>query len=248
MVISVLIHLCMTVQSHSGISMCHISEKTGLLSILPEISISCRCVVLVRRWSFFFFTPVSPRTNPDEFPHLISTGSKISDQQPSRVPWLYCTVCSEYAQIWLISLFGLLRCGPASHSIGGRFENQGMGMTQQQGVQPEFLLAPLSWEPSGWRRGVRSALKSPTCLGTWKAWLTIPFEATGCKGAGHWQVTTKMGLIVRESPRRGCAGLGATLAPSSSLPTYWPCLISSHPERDIRTTWSEELPPILMNN
>lgn len=170
------------------------------------------------------------------------------DQQRSRVPWLYCTVCSEYAQIWLISLFGLLCCGPASHSIGGRFENQGMGMTQQQGVQPEFLLAPLSWEPSGRRRGVRSALKSPTCLGTWKAWLTIPFEATGCKGAGHWQVTTKMGLIVRESPRRGCAGLGATLAPSSSLPTYWPCLISSHPERDIRTTWSEELPPILMNN
>lgn len=139
------------------------------------------------------------------------------------------------AQIWLISLFGLLRCGPVSHSIGGHFENQGMGMTQQQGVQPEFLLAPLSWEPSGRQRGVRSAVKSPTCLGTWKAWLTIPFEATGCKGAGHWQVRTKMGLIVRGTPREDCIGLGATLTPSSSLSTCWPHLINGHPEKaDIR--------------
>lgn len=189
----------------------------------------------------FFFSPVSTRTNPDEFPHLVWTGSKDL-RISSGVKSPGCTVCSEYAQIWLISLFGLLRCGPASYSIGGRFENQGMGMTRQRGVQPEFLLAPLSWEPSGRRRGARSTVKSPTCLGTWKAWLTIPFEATGCKGAGHWQVATKMGLIVRESPRQERAGLGAT---SSSLSTHWPCLISGHPERtDIRTTWSEELPPI----
>lgn len=54
-----------------------------------------------------------------------------------------------------------------------------------------------------------------------------------------------MGLIVRETPGVECAGLGATLTPSSSLSTHWPCLISGHPERaDIRTTWSEELPPI----
>lgn len=47
-----------------------------------------------------------------------------------------------------------------------------------------------------------------------------------------------------ESPREGRAGLGATLTPSSSLSTQWPCLISGHPERaDIRATWSEELPP-----
>lgn len=124
----------------------------------------------------------------------------------SRVERPGCTVCSECAQIWLISLFGLLRCGPASHSVGGRFENQGMGMTQQQGVQPKFLLAPLSWEPLGRQKGrgaARSDVKSPTCLGTWKAWLTIPFEATVCEGAGHWQVRTKMGLIVRETPRGG---------------------------------------------
>lgn len=109
MVISVLIHLCMTVQSHSVISMCHISEKTGLLSILPEISISCRCVVLVRRWSFF--TPVSPRTNPDEFPHLISTGSKISGSaaEPSPLAVLYSMfwVCSDLTHqfVWFVALW-----------------------------------------------------------------------------------------------------------------------------------------------
>lgn len=161
-------------------------------------------------WGFnmawIVFTPVSQRTNPDEFPHLISTGWKISGW---AAEWSGpgCTVCSECAQIWLISLFGLLRCGPASHSVGGRFENQGMGMTQQQGVQPKFLLAPLSWEPLGRQKrggGIGgSDVKSPTCLGTWKAWLTIPFEATVCEGAGHWQVRTKMGLIVRETPRGG---------------------------------------------
>lgn len=54
-----------------------------------------------------------------------------------------------------------------------------------------------------------------------------------------------MGLIVRETPREDCASLGATLTLSSSLSTHWPRLISGHPERaDIRTTWSEELPPI----
>lgn len=121
-----------------------------------------------------------------------------------------------------------------------------MGMTQQQGVQNQsFLLAPLSWEPSGRRRGVRSAVEQAQHASAHeKAWLTIPFEATGCKGAGHRQVTTKMGLIVRSEPRAGeRAGLGATLAPRlifihSLAP---PCLISGHPERaDIRTTWSEE--------
>lgn len=148
------------------------------------------------------------RTISGEFSHLIWSGSKISGSA-AELSKPGCTVCSECAQIWLISLFGLLRCGPASHSIGGHFENQGMGMTQQQGVQPEFLLAQLSWEPSGRQRGVRSAVKSPTCLGTWKAWLTIPFEATGCKGAGHWQVTTKMGLIVRQIPQAGVHWTGS---------------------------------------
>lgn len=164
---------------------------------------------------------------PQNLTHLISNW--IKDLRiGSRAKSPGCTVCSEYAHIWLISLFALLRCGPASHGIEGRFENQGMGMTQQQGVQPKFLLAPLSWEPSGRRRGVRSAVESPTCLCTWKAWLTIPFEATGCKGAGHWQVRTKMGLIVRESPRQERAGPGATLKPNSSLSTHWRCLISGH--------------------
>lgn len=108
---------------------------------------------------FFFFTPFTSRPNPDEFPHLVPTGSKISGSAAESPG---CTVCSEYAQIWLISLFGLLlRCGPASHSVGGRFENQGTGMTQQQGVQPEFLLAPLSWEPSGRRRGGEERCEDP---------------------------------------------------------------------------------------
>lgn len=125
---------------------------------------------------------------------------------------------SMFWVFWLISLFGLLWCGPASYGVGGHFENGAWGgMTQQQGVQPEFLLAPLSWEPSGRRRGVRSAVKSPTCLGTWKAWLTIPFEATGCKGAGHWQVRTKTGLIVRKTPREDCAGHQAISIHSLSL-------------------------------
>lgn len=209
---------------------------------------SCRCVALVQHWSLF--TPVSSRTNPDEFPHLISSDQRPWDQQQSQDAWLYSVFGDELlaAQIWLISLFGLLRCSPVSHNVGGHFENQGMAMTQQQGVQPEFLLAPLSWEPSGRRRGVRSAVKSPTCLGTWKAWLTIPFEATGCKGAGHWQVRTKMGLIVRGTPREHYTGLGATLTPSSSLSTRWPCLISSHPERaDIRQHGQKNYRPFLMN-
>lgn len=68
------------------------------------------------------------------FHSLFQLDQRSPDQQRSEDSWLYCTVCSEYAQIWLISLFGLLRCGPASHSRGGHFENQGMGMTQQQGV------------------------------------------------------------------------------------------------------------------
>lgn len=116
-----------------------------------------------------FFTPVSSRTNPDEFPHFVSTGSNISGSaaESSRPAVQYCKfgVCSD-----LTHQFGLLQCGTASHSVGGRFEKKlqklRMGMTQQQGVQPEFLLAPLSWEPSGRRRGARSAVKSPTCLGT----------------------------------------------------------------------------------
>lgn len=44
----------------------------------------------------------------------------------SRVRLPGCSVCSEYAQFWLISLFSLLRCGPASNSIGGCFQNQGV--------------------------------------------------------------------------------------------------------------------------
>lgn len=150
------------------ISKFHISEKICLLSFLPEKSNSCTCGYNTTLIFFFFFLPVSSRTNPDEFPHLVSTGSNISGSaaESSRPAVQYCKfgVCSD-----LTHQFGLLQCGPASHSVGGRFEKkktQGMGMTQQQGVQPEFLLAPLSWEPSGRRRGARSAVKSPTCLGT----------------------------------------------------------------------------------
>ncbi|KAI9536466.1 hypothetical protein NQZ68_033055 [Dissostichus eleginoides] len=43
------------------------------------------------------------------------------------------------------------------------YRKQGMGMTQQQGVRAEFLLAPLRafGEAEG---GVRIAVKNPTCL------------------------------------------------------------------------------------
>lgn len=44
---------------------------------------------------------------------------------------------------------------------------------------------------------------------------------------------------------QGGAGVGATLAPSSTFSTQRGCLISGQPERDdIRTAWSEELLPI----
>lgn len=40
-------------------------------------------------------------------------------------------------------------------------KNQGMGMTQQQGVQPEFLLAPLRWEAFGEAEGGEERCEEP---------------------------------------------------------------------------------------
>lgn len=74
---------------------------------------------------YSFFTSVSSKANPDEFPHLTWTGSKIWGSAATESPG--CTVCSQYTHIWLISLFGLLRCGRASHSIEGRFWKPGHG-------------------------------------------------------------------------------------------------------------------------
>lgn len=89
---------------------------------------------------------------------------RCPDQQQSQVAWLYSMFCSDLTHqfVWFVAVWS----SEPQHTVGGRFENQGMGMTQQQGVQPEFLLAPLSWEPSGRQRGASSAVKSPTCLGT----------------------------------------------------------------------------------
>lgn len=149
--------------------------------------------------SYFFFTSVSSKANPDEFPHLTWTGSKIWGSAAAESPG--CTVCSQYTHIWLISLFGLLRCGRASHSIEERFWKPGHGDDTAAGGAARVSTGTAelgALREAEW--GERSAVKSPTCRGTWKAWLTIPFEATGCKGAGHRQVRTKMDLIVRETP------------------------------------------------
>lgn len=56
-------------KAHSAIPKCHISEQICLLSLLPM-------------WLEYnvdrFLTPVFSIANPDDFPHLVSTGSKIS--------------------------------------------------------------------------------------------------------------------------------------------------------------------------
>lgn len=153
-----------------------------------------------------------------------------------------CTVCSECAHILTHQFVWL--CCPASHSRGEKKKpkknkkNQGMGMTQQQGVQNQsFLLAPLSWEPSGRRRGVRSAVEQAQHASAHeKAWLTIPFEATGCKGAGHRQVTTKMGLIVRSEPRGGRARWTRSYARAEAhlYPLIGPPLFNQRPSGESR--------------
>lgn len=129
-------------------------------------------------------------------------------------------------------------------------------MTQQQGVQNQsFLLAPLSWEPSGRRRGVRSAVEQAQHASAHeKAWLTIPFEATGCKGAGHRQVTTKMGLIVRSEPRGGRARWTRSYARAEAhlYPLIGPPLFNQRPSGESRyqdnMVRRENYRPFLMNN
>lgn len=161
--------------------------KLKLLSFPPKVVL---VRVVLEHWSLIFTTLPQEATQM-EFHTSYHMNQRSSHLHHSKVDWLHSTVCSEYVRIWLISLFGLLWCGPTSYGVGGHFENGAWGMTQQQGVQPVFLLAPLSLEPSGKQRGVKMTVKRPTCLGTWKGWLTIPFEATRYKGAGHWQVRTK---------------------------------------------------------
>lgn len=171
------------------------------------------------------------------------------DQRWSEVARLHSTGGS--AHVFDSSVWSSWCCGPASCGIWGHlgkrygvWGKRGSGWVgiwhSSRGRKLEFLLAPRSWEPSGRRRGVRSAVKIPTCLGTWKAWLTIPFEATGCKGAGHRQARTKMVLIVRRDPlsllpsgKQG-AGLEVTPAlPNQSFATHWPYLINGIPTRHI---------------
>ena len=107
---------------HCAIWKCNISKKISLRSLLPEKK-NCNS----GRWAILAKHGfLSSRANPDEFPHLVSTGWKMSG--PARAKSPGCMVCSEWAQIWLISLFGfLLWCGPVSHSITGRFKKPGHG-------------------------------------------------------------------------------------------------------------------------
>lgn len=199
------------------------------------------CVLLF----FFFFirsilslTPVSSRTNPDEFPHLASSWIKdVRISSGSQVlSWLYSVfcVCSHFDS----SVCLVVPSSEPQQRRKKKKKNQGMGMTQQQGVQNQsFLLAPLSWEPSGRRRGVRSAVEQAQHASAHeKAWLTIPFEATGCKGAGHRQVTTKMGLIVRSEPRGGSARWTRSYARAEAhlYPLIGPPLFNQRPSGESR--------------
>lgn len=198
------------------IAHCRISN---FFSSFLKISYSCRCSC--ENTDFFFFYHC-----PYEDPQLISSG--LNDLGIcTRAKGPDCTVLLRVRSCFDSSVC-LVCCGAVRRAMvwEGVLKMGHEGWHSSRGLQPEFLLAPLSSEGLQGGGGGWGWLKSPTCLGTWKAWLTIPFEATGYKGAGHWQVRTKMGLIVyyKKKKTRGedCTWLEATLIPSPSSSTNWP--------------------------
>lgn len=147
------------------------------------------------------------------FPHLTRSGSKITGSAAE----LSCLAVQYVLSVLRFdSSVCLLCCGVFQQATTqeGVLKTRAWGWHSSRGCYPSFsLLAPLSWEPFGeaegsgwgtvvlWRAQHASAHERP--------WLTIPFEATGCKGEGHWQVTTKMGLFGRKIPQAGVHWTGS---------------------------------------
>lgn len=178
------------------------------------------CVFCYFNFIFFdqidpFFTPVSSTTNPDEFPHLASNWIKdvrISSGSQA-LSWLYSVfwVCSHFdSSVCLVVL-----SSEPQQRRKKKQKNQGMGMTQQQGVQNQsFLLAPLSWEPSGRRRGVRSAVEKPDMPRHMKrpGW-PFPLRRLDAKAQATGRSQQRWAWLWERASGRERAGLGATLAP-----------------------------------
>lgn len=183
----------------------------------PQKRLSYKCAVLVQHWSLF---PLFPKDLTQMSFHTSFQLDQRSWTQHSQVSLLYSMfwVCPDLTHqfVWFVAVWS---------SVGGCLKTRAWRWHSSRGCNPSFCCH--HWARS--LQGGRGAL----CLGTWKAWLTIPFEATGCKGAGHWQVRTKMGLIVKETPREDCAGLGATRTLSSSLSTHW-ALFNQRPSGESR--------------
>lgn len=105
----------------------------------------------------FFFLPLFPqKLTQMSFHTSHELDQRSGDQQPQSLLAVQCVLST----LTFDSSVCLACCGVVERATAekGVFENQGMGMTQQQGVQPEFLLAPLSWEPSGRQSRGRGAL------------------------------------------------------------------------------------------
>lgn len=192
------------------------------------------CVLLF----FFFFirsilslTPVSSRTNPDEFPHLASSWIKdVRISSGSQVlSWLYSVfcVCSHFdSSVCLVVL--------SSEPQQRRKKNQkkkkpGHGDdTAAGGAKPEFSTG--TTELGAFREaegGEERCGASPTCLGTWKGLVDHSLWGDWMQRrrppAGH----NKDGLDCekRASGRERALDSELRSRRGSSLSTHWPPLV-----------------------
>lgn len=196
--------------------------------------------------SILSLTPVSSRTNPDEFPHLASSWIKdVRISSGSQVlSWLYSVfwVCSHFdSSVCLV----VLSSEPQQRRKKKK-KTRAWGWHSSRGCKTRVFYwhhwaGSLQGGGGGWgalwsKPNMPRHMKRPGWPFPLRR-LDAKAQATG-RSQQRWAWLWEASLGAGER-----AGLGATLAPRlifihSLAP---PCLISGHPERaDIRTTWSEE--------